>query len=279
MHRFFYISLVVLLSIHAGAVPFEGQKLVVAGPSPYAVETARKIQRLGGNAADVAVAMGLTLSVTTPYFAALGGGGFAMIKSGDAPVTAIDFREVATSGMSRDYYKDKSSEDGGPAVGVPGFPAGLAAIHKKFGKLPWKSLFGDAIELAEKGFQVSGDWAKQTASNQKRFDANAKKYLFNKDGTPLKPGDILKQPQLARALKLFRDKGEAGFYSGAVAGDVATTVKQGGGALTEADLKAYKVRWLAPLETEFRGHKVYLMPPPSSGGVVLKTALALTDKL
>lgn len=274
------VSLVVLfVSMHALAVPFEGHKLVVAGPSQFAVETAKKISKRGGNVADVAVAMGLTLSVTSPYFAALGGGGFAMIKSGNQPVTSLDFREIAPAKMNRDYYKDKSSVDGATAVGVPGFPAGLWAIHKKFGKLPWKVLFEDAISLSENGFQVSGEWARLTSENLKRFDKNAQKYLFEKNQTPLKPGDILKQPQLASALKIFRDKGDIGFYTGVVASDIVSTVKKGGGALTTEDLKNYKVRWLEPITTTFQGSKLYLMPPPSSGGIIIKTALALTEKV
>jgi gamma-glutamyltranspeptidase / glutathione hydrolase len=258
-------------------VPFEAQKFIASAPSPYAVETGKKIYRSGGNVVDAAVAMGLTLSVTTPYYAALGGGGFALIKSGAADVTAIDFRETAPASTSPDFFKDKSSEDGGPAVGVPGFPAGLWALHKKFGKLPWKKLFDDAIKLADGGFQISGEWARVTSKNQKRFDRNGMKYLFHKDES-LKPGEILKQPQLGKALRLFRDQGEKGFYSGSVAADISTTVTKSGGVITTKDLKDYRVRWLQPLTGQLKGHTVYMMPPPSSSGIVTKTAIGIMEK-
>jgi gamma-glutamyltranspeptidase / glutathione hydrolase len=261
------------------AVPFEAQKFVASAPSPYAIETAKKIMKAGGNVADAAVAMGLTLSVTTPYYAALGGGGFALIKVGAGDVEAIDFRETAPGATSPTFFKDKSSEDGGAAVGVPGFPAGLFAIHKKFGKMPWKKLFEDAIQLAENGFQISGEWARNTSKNQKRFDKNGIKYLLKKESAAYVPGETLKQPQLAKALRLFRDKSEQGFYAGSVAEDLAQTVKKAGGVLTTADLKNYKVRWLKPMTASLKGHKVFLMPPPSSSGAVITTAIGLIEKL
>ncbi|HEX4922541.1 MAG TPA: gamma-glutamyltransferase [Bdellovibrionales bacterium] len=260
------------------AVPFEGHKFLASAPSPYAVETATQIHKVGGNVVDAAVAMSLTLSVTTPYYAALGGGGFALIRSGNGPVEAVDFREVAPAATGPDFYRDKSSQDGGAAVGVPGFPAGLWAMHKKYGRLPWKRLFDDAIRLADQGFQVSGEWVRNTTRNQKRFDANGTKYFFGKEQKPLIPGEILKQPQLGRALRLLRARGEKGFYAGPVAADIAKSVTKSGGVVTVADMAAYKVRWLKPMTAPLKGHTVYMMPPPSSSGVVTKTALGLIEK-
>ena len=93
----------------AFAVPAEGHKLMVSGPSPYAVQTARRIGAKGGNVVDVAVAVALTLSVTSPYYAALGGGGFALVKM-DGPVQVLDFRETAPAASNRDYFKDQPEQ-------------------------------------------------------------------------------------------------------------------------------------------------------------------------
>lgn len=265
----------------AGAVPAEGHKIMAAGPSPHMVEAVREVAAAGGNVADAAVVAGLTLAVTSPYFAALGGGGFAMIKLG-GKVEVLDFRETAPAAAGKDYYQGKgpkASTLGGSAVGVPGFPAGLWALHKKHGKLSWKKLFEIPLRLAQQGFRVSGEWARSTADAMSDFNSGGQHYFVKPDKTAYKPGDLLKQVALAQALIEFRNKGEEGFYRGAVANDIAKTVTVTGGVMTVNDLKNYKVRWLEPLVTEFNGYKFHLMPPPSSGGVVMRTAFMLIDKL
>lgn len=265
----------------AQAIPTEGHKIMISAPNPYAVEVGRKIAERGGNVVDVAVAIGLTLSVTAPYYAALGGGGFALVKM-DGDVQAIDFREMAPAGTNPNYYVNMpkgSSQNGAHAVAVPGFPAGLVALHEKYGKLKWESLFVDPLSLANKGFAVSGDWVNNTEDEKDRFNPAGHKAFFKKNVESYKPGEILVQPALGKALTLFRDKKMKGFYDGPVAQDLAKTVQAGGGKLSVEDLRKYKVRWLSPLTTEYEKHKIYLMPPPSSGGIVILQALKLIEKL
>lgn len=277
----FVLVLSIVVSLKSGAVPAEGTKVMVAGPSPQAVEVGRAVAEEGGNVVDVAVAMGLTLTVTSPYFGALGGGGFALIKM-DKEVIALDFREVAPKATSPTFYVERgkdSSITGGAAVGVPGFPAGLWEMHKKYGKLPWGRLFKGPMQLAQQGFRVSGEWHRKTVESEPRFNAGGKKSFFKKDGKPYLPGEVLQQKALGQALNLFRSKNVKGFYSGEVARDIVDTVKRTGGVIELEDLAAYKVRWLKPLETQFKGYQVYLMPPPSSGGVVIKSALNLIEQV
>lgn len=266
----------VLTSTNTWALTEDSQNLMVAVPSRHAVETARKIAKAGGNVVDVAVAVELTLSVTLPYYASLGGGGFAMIRMNGVQ-QAVDFRETAPQAAHAEYYKNLSqnaSVSGPFAIAVPGIPAGLWAIHQKYGKLPWKSLFADAIQLADEGFPVSGEWARITKLEFKNFNRSGKKY-FAKDNAYLAPGDSLHQPQLAKALKDLRDKGADGFYRGTPAKDIIDTVNALGGSLTEKDFSNYRVRWLKPMEAQFRGHTVYMMPPPSSSGVVTSALIEL----
>lgn len=277
----FTLCLFLLMPFAANAMPAEGHSIMISAPSPYAVEVGRKVAARGGNVVDVAVAVGLTLSVTSPYYAALGGGGFALVKMTDV-VDALDFRETAPGATGKDYYlklDKKASQTGGHAVGVPGFPAGLVALHAKYGKLKWADLFTEAIALARGGFAVSGEWAAKTNGERDRFNKAGLQQLFKHGGVAYKPGEVLKQPGLARALEALRTQKSKGFYEGPVARDVVDAVKTGGGAMSLADLKSYKVRWLAPLTTEYEGRKVYLMPPPSSGGVLIAGALRLIEKL
>lgn len=263
------------------AIPIEGQKMMVSAPSHYAVETAGKIIARGGNVVDVAVAMGLTLSVTSPYFAALGGGGLALVRIGKETV-AVDFREIAPQSMSPDTFLKKAKEAsmrGGLAVGVPGFPAGLFEMHKRFGKLKWAVLFEEPMRLATQGFRVSGEWVRNTTNAKDDFNDSGRRRFFKKNFVPYGPQDVLKQPDLAQALALFRGQNLKGFYEGPVAKDMVASVRNSGGDLSLADLKNYKVRWLEPMKTSFNGYTLYLMPPPSSGGVVIQTALRLVESL
>ena len=272
----------VLTSKTVRAVPFEGHQMLMTGPSPYAIEVGKAVAERGGNVVDVAVAMGLSLSVTTPYYATLGGGGFALVKMDKNPVEAVDFRETAPTRTHRDYFMSlgpKAAQDGGAAVGVPGFPKGLIELHKKYGRLPWKELFRTPIQLARNGFRVSGEWSRITAGETQRFNSAGRRFLFKTNAEALKPGEMLRQPQLAKALELLRDKKDQGFYEGPVAQDMVQTVKNTGGVLELSDLKNYRVRWLKPLVRDFRNHRVYLMPPPSSGGLVIATALDLVQRL
>ena len=265
----------------AFAIPAEGSKMMISAPSPYAVEVGKKIIEQGGNVVDVAVAVGLTLAVTSPYFAALGGGGFALINMGDE-VEVIDFRETAPGKTSPSYYNDKAKDasiTGGAAVGVPGFPAGLYEMHKKHGKLRWSKLFAEPMRLADKGFNVSGAWVKRAKRTEKRFNDAGRKHFMKKVGVHYKPGEKLTQKGLVKALKEFKRKNVSGFYEGFVAKDIVQAVKSSGGDLTLEDMKNYKVRWLKPLTANYLGHKIYLMPPPSSGGVVMKSAFSLLEKL
>lgn len=269
MKRFFFIFL--LIPFLSSALPFESQNVSISGPSIHMKEAVERVYKSGGNVVDMAVASALVLSVVTPFYVSLGAGGFALVDIGD-DVIALDFREMAPKAFHPDYYKDKSSVKGGSAVGVPGFVAGLWSLHQKYGKLSWRLLFKEAIELAEKGYPVGTEWARITKEIS-ILDYGMSQFF--KRGDPYKSGDLFKQQQLAKALKLVRDKNIKGFYQGKVAQDVVNSVNNYGGSISLEDLKNYEVRWLKPIEKDFMHYTVYSMPPPSSGGIVLAGALDL----
>ncbi len=277
------------------ALPYKSQEFAIASPSPYAASVANEISVTGGNLFDQAVAVALSMAVTHPYYASLGGGGFAVIRkqvpNEAATVEVLDFREVAPKAASRNLFvgKDpKASTDGGLASGVPGVPAGLFDLHRKYGKLPWKKLFAPAIRLAEKGFPVSGEWAFQTKSQFESFNSAGKRIFGRtvvdkmKPGQrrtePMLPGDILQQPGLANALKILRDQGIKPFYEGAIAKDIIDIITQTGGIMSRDDLKSYRTIWRTPLKRQWRSYDIYLLPPPSSGGLIISQALELVDR-
>lgn len=264
------------------AIPVMGHRMMVAGPSPYSAEIVREIVESGGNVVDASVAVAFGLAVTSPYYAALGGGGFALVKLGDRPIRALDFREIAPKAANAKMYLEagkSASVDGGLAIGVPGVAAGLWELHRSYGKLPWKTLVSPALRLARNGFRVSGEWTSLTEKNEARFSPGGISVFFKKRSQMYKPGEILRQPALAKALERIAAQGAKGFYEGPVAKDIAESVKKAGGIITLTDLKAYQTRWLEPLKTEFHGHTLHLMPPPSSGGVVIASALKVAEAI
>lgn len=281
----------------AWSLPFKTKEFAVASPSPYSASAANEIAAAGGNVFDQAVAVALAMAVTHPYYASIGGGGFAVLRrhnpTGPATFDVIDFREVAPEATSRETFlgKDpKAATDGGLASGVPGVPAGLWEVHKKYGKIAWKKLFAPAIRLAEKGFPVSGEWAHLTERNFESFNETGKKVFgraeVDKSVKPAKTtyvprlaGETLKQPKLAKALKLMRDRGVQAFYTGVVAKDIVKTVADTGGVMSANDLKTYTAVWRLPLRRSWRGYDLALMPPPSSGGLIIAQALELVDRM
>jgi len=264
-----------------GAIPFKGSQILISAPSHYATEVGVKIAKKGGNYIDVAISVALTLAVTSPYFASLGGGGFALIKN-NSNIEALDFRETAPKSTDQTFYEKRpkdSSIKGGAAVGVPGIPAGLWSLHKKYGKLPWKVLFEEPLKLAKSGFTVSGEWVDYAETMKSIFDEGGIKHILKADKSVLMPGELFKQIELSKALILYRDQNINGFYTGKVAQDIVTSVKKSGGVLSLDDLSNYKVRWLTPLIEQFRGYTIYLMPPPSSGGIVIQSALEMVNRV
>ena len=263
------------------AVPGEGTRIMISAPSSYAVNAGKAISDKGGNLVDVAVAVGLTLTVTNPSNASLGGGGFALVSMGQG-VEVLDFREMAPAATSPEFYVNRekgASWNGGAAIGVPGVAAGLWALHQKYGQLPWPELFATALRLARNGIEFSGTESRYSETQKDRFNPAGLRHFFKSPQQHYRPGEILKQPALAQALALLRDDKLDGFYRGVVAQDIVDTVQANGGVITMADLANYRVRWLQPLVTAYKGHKLYSMPPPSSGGAVIKAAFELFDKV
>ncbi len=292
----FFLSAFVMAPVPTVALPYKSQEFAVASPSTYSATVANEIAKAGGNLFDQTVGVALALAVTHPYYASLGGGGFAVIRKnnpGAVPtVEVLDFREVAPMASSRESFVgkgDKAATDGGLASGVPGVPAGLQALHGKFGKLAWRKLFPPAIRLAENGFPVSGEWADQTKAEFENFNLIGQKtfgrIVLDKSKPPreryepLKAGDTLKQPKLAKALRLLQKKGAAAFYNGAIAADVLAATDAAGGILKADDLKRYQAEWRAPLQRKWRGYDFYLMPLPSSGGLIMAQAFELLNRV
>ena len=268
------------VSFNAWARPVQTRKVIVSGPSAHLVSAVQEIQREGGNIFDAAVAGAFTLSVTHPYFVSLGCGGFALLRN-QSGVQVLDFRETAPAQTTEKFYVKTglSPTKTGSSVGIPGFVAGLWAIHQKYGSLSWSRLLQPAIKLADKGFTVSGQWTRRTKNQANKFNLSGKRIFFHSDGSPYLPGEFIRQPKLMKALRLIQRKNKTLFYNGLIGQDIVKTVKAHKGLISAEDLRRYQVRWLKPLQFSFGGgYQVFSMPLPSSGGIILARAAKLMNQ-
>ncbi len=263
-----------------------GEHGMVVTSNKLASQTGIDILQKGGNAIDASIATAFALAVTHPAAGNIGGGGFLVYMNSSGAVTTIDFREKAPLAATANMFLDNEGKliedlnhNSIKAIGVPGTVAGLFLAHRKYGKLPWSVLIQPSIDLAQKGFPMTwslyqeAQWLSRESSS-KSFIQN---YFNNSKSALTRPGELWKQPALAKTLTLIRDKGQDGFYKGAVAEEIEQFMIQNGGILTKKDLEKYQAIERKPIKGSYKGYDIYSMPPPSSGGVALVEMLNMME--
>lgn len=289
-------SITVPLAAQAGAGitaewPMTGRSIVTDAPRamvvsghPMASEIGRDVLKRGGNAVDATVAVAFALAVVHPEAGNIGGGGFLLYRRAAGPVHALDFRETAPRAATPDMYVGADGQNTGKshtghlASGVPGSVAGLSELHRRFGKVPWKSLLQPAIDLARDGFVIDAYRSRsieRDSTRLKMFPPSAAQFLPG--GAAPVPGTTFRQPDLARTLTAIRDHRSAGFYRGWVADSIVAEMRRGEGLITHQDLRNYRPIWRYALKFSYRGYTVYGMPPASSGGVTLAMILNIME--
>ena len=250
----------------------------IATAHPLATAAGEKILAQGGNAFDAAVAISAALAVVEPYSSGIGGGGFWLLhRSSDGFETMIDGREKAPLKSHRDMFLDKNGDviplasmDGALSAGIPGVPAALEHLSKKYGKLSLKQSLQPAIEYAENGFNVSVHYQRMAGFRLAALRASpAAAKIFLKNNNVPDEGDVIKQADLAKTLKIIAEKGSAGFYTGKLAEKFISGVKDAGGIWSHEDLKKYFVIERKPVVGRFHEMKITSAAPPSSGGIAL----------
>jgi gamma-glutamyltranspeptidase / glutathione hydrolase len=264
---------------------------VVAAASPLAVDAGLKMLEQGGSAVDAMIATQLVLTLVEPQASGLGGGAFFMhYEAGPKRVTAIDARETAPAGVTSALLalpdgKPMGFADavvGGRAVGTPGTPRLLEVAHARHGKLPWAKLFEPAIELSENGFALTPRVHQLLTRDKGLIDQpESRAYFFTADGKPKPAGTLIRNPELARTLRLMAAKGADAFYTGEVAADIAAAVAKhpkNPGSLSVEDLASYRVRDVEPLCGPYRKLRLCGMPPSSSGGIAVLQMLGVLER-
>lgn len=287
LHKFlilFPTTLALALAPFAAAStrPVRAQHAMVVTVHQLASQVGVEILQAGGNAVDAAVATGFALAVVHPAAGNIGGGGFMLIRMADGKTHFLDYREKAPAAARVDMYLDEqgnviegASEIGYKAIGVPGSVAGLVYAEQKYGKLSLNQVMEPAIKLARDGYPLT--WG-EAQDLHDRFLAKFPEShrVFQRNGDYYKPGEIFRQPDLARTLERIAARPDD-FYHGDLARELAAAMHKGGGLITSADLAAYEVKEREPVRGSYRGYEVISAPPPSSGGTVLIESLNILE--
>ncbi len=258
-------------------------KFMVVAANPYASRIGYNILKQGGTAIDAAIAVQMALNLVEPQSSGIGGGTFILYwDNANKKLTTFDGRETAPHLATSELFLDKNGQAiswikavvGGRSVGVPGVLSALKQAHQQYGKLPWKSLFSDAIKLADSGFRVSPRLQKlvEMEFNPGITELSEIRDYFFPDGHAVQAGDKLKNPKLANVYRSIANEGIAPFYQGWIAKKVVNAVQHAEvapGLLTLEDMKNYRAIERPAVCGPYRQYRICGMGPPSSGGVAV----------
>ncbi len=254
-----------------GRSPVIAQQGIVATSQTLASQAGAGILAQGGSAVDAALAANAVLGVVEPMMNGMGGDLFVLYWDAKArKLTGLNASGPAPRALSPEFLLGKgihAMPSGGiQSVTVPGAVEGWSKIHQRFGKLPWKDLFQPAIAYAEQGFPVSEviqeSWTTYQATL--RSDPESMR-VFLPGGKPPKVGEIFRNPGLARAYRLLAEHGPSAFYKGEIGAAILAKSQKLGGVITSQDLASFSAEWVEPISTEYRGWRVYELPPNGQG--------------
>jgi gamma-glutamyltranspeptidase/glutathione hydrolase len=244
---------------------------MVASSQPLASQVGLEVLKRGGNAVDAAIAMAAMLNVTEPMMTGLGGDAFMLVYwSKTKELKGLNASGRAPAALNPDYFARRKitqmPEFGMESITVPGAFDGWVTLLEKYGTMKLADVLGPAIECAENGFPVmektAEDWNAEV-KKLKQTPAAAANYLIA--GRAPRPGEIFRQPNLARTLRTLALGGRDAFYKGEIAKAIADYCEKNGGFISLADMAAHKSEWVEPISTTYRGYTVYEIPPNGQG--------------
>jgi gamma-glutamyltranspeptidase / glutathione hydrolase len=278
------IALIVLLSLSSASAQDRSTARsmviskygIVATSYVQASQAGAEILRQGGSAVDAAIAANAVLGVEEPMMNGIGGDLFAIYfdaKSGK--LYGLNSSGWAPKGLTLEHMKSKGVDEmplrSIDAVTVPGAVAGWNALHGKFGKLPWKDLFRSAIFYADQGYAVP-ELVHEFWSGAPQIFANDPEgqRIYVPNGQLPAIGQVFRNPDLAKTLRLISDAGAEAYYKGEVAHAILITSQALGGTMSADDLAEFKPEWVEPISTTYRGWTVYELPPNGQGMAALE---------
>ena len=254
------------------------QQGIVATSQALASQAGAQILACGGSAIDAAIAANAVLGVVEPMMDGLGGDLFVLYwEAKTGKLTGLNASGPTPRGLSPEFLS-RNGCDTMPTVGihcvtVPGAVDGWAKLHQRFGKLAWPQLFKASIGYAEHGFPVTEaireQWAlPATVERLQTHPGSAR--LFLPSGKPPFEGDLFRNPDLARAYRLLASEGSRALYEGEIAGAILSTSQSQGGTMTADDLASFSAEWVEPISIDYRGWRIYELPPNGQGMAALE---------
>jgi gamma-glutamyltranspeptidase/glutathione hydrolase len=253
--------------------PYRSQRMpvmarnVVATSQPLAAQAGLRMLQLGGNAVDAAIATAITLTVVEPTSNGIGGDAFAILWDGQQ-LHGLNASGRSPASLSREAFRHlREMPLRGPAtVTVPGAVSAWTELSRRFGKLPFETLFGPAIDYAERGFIVSPltalAWSRAPATFRDFPDFA---HAFLPDGKAPRAGQKFALPDQARTLARIADTSGEAFYRGDLGERISSFVRAGGGFLTEEDLADHFPEWVDTISTGYHGVDLHEIPPNGQG--------------
>ncbi|HEY3458715.1 MAG TPA: gamma-glutamyltransferase [Bryobacteraceae bacterium] len=254
------------------------QQGIVATSQALASEVGAAILARGGSAVDAAIAANAVLAVTEPMMDGPGGDMFCLYwDAATGKLTGLNASGPAPKALNPEFLRKAGYQTmpikGIHSVTVPGAVDGWAQMHRRYGKLPWKDLFQSAILYAERGFPVTEiiqeGWAAPLSLDKIQRDDESGR-VFLPGGKPPQVGQIFRNPGLAKAFRLIAEQGRDAFYKGEIAQAILSTSRRQGGTMTAEDLSSFSSEWVSPVSIDYRGWKIYELPPNGQGMAALE---------
>lgn len=251
---------------------------IAATSQPLASQAAAQILAKGGSAVDAAIAANAVLGLLEPMMDGVGGDMFAIFwDARTGKLTGLNGSGPAPRALSPKFLAEKGVKtmprDGIHSVTVPGAVGGWWAMHQRFGKLPWKDLFQAAIAYADDGFPVAEgiveEWSTPGQIRKLNKDPESARVFLLNGKAPVQ-GEVFRNPDLAKAYRLIAEKGPDAFYKGEIASAILKTSQKLGGTMTAEDLASYSPEFVTPISVDYRGWKVYELPPNGQGMAALE---------
>jgi gamma-glutamyltranspeptidase/glutathione hydrolase len=260
------------LAFHSRRSPIFGQNGIVATSQPLAAQAGLQILLIGGNAADAAVATAAALNVTEPTSTGIGGDCFALyFDSQSGFISALNGSGRAPAMLNLALLTSQGYQNELPpfhphTVTVPGACAGWCDLVNSHGRLSMEDVLTPAIQLAEDGFPVSPITAyfwKNGVKNQ--LSKSPGGHELTLEGRAPLPGEVFRNPNLARTLKAVAEGGAEAFYQGEIAEAIVHVLQEAGGVMDLEDLANHHSTWEEPISTTYRGMNIWECPPNGQG--------------
>ncbi len=260
----------------------EADRFVVVSGHPEATQAGLAVLEQGGNAIDAAVTVAMCLGVAEPYGSGLGGKLVVLYHDAETGrVHCIESMDQAPGALEPQEFADLPRDQrrtGYRSAAIPGMPAGWAEAHRRWGTLSWRELVMPAAELADRGVTMTEQMRHLVVPKVPYLledDEAARFYLVDGDAPPV--GHTMRNPDLARSLRLIAEQGVKAFYDGPISERIVTAARAHGSPMSRQDLRNYRARVTEPVRIEHRGYELYTSPAPTTGGVTLALTLACLE--